>query len=70
MRANFNAPLYCYCVQTEEARAEAYHLMGVMNNLCTPKNGEILIAATQAGFAAAAAVLLRRFAVACVSYRT
>lgn len=33
--------------QTEEARAEAYHLMGVMNNLCTPKNGEILIAATQ-----------------------
>ncbi|PSC73949.1 DNA-directed RNA polymerase III subunit rpc1-like isoform X2 [Micractinium conductrix] len=33
--------------QTEEARAEAYHLMGVMNNLCTPKSGEILIAATQ-----------------------
>ena len=33
--------------QTEEARAEAIHLMGVMNNLCTPKNGEILIAATQ-----------------------
>jgi len=34
--------------QTEEARAEALHLMGVMDNLCTPKNGEILIAATQA----------------------
>ncbi len=33
--------------QTEEARAEAVELMGVMNNLCTPKNGEILIAATQ-----------------------
>ena len=33
--------------QTEEARAEAIELMGVMNNLCTPKNGEILIAATQ-----------------------
>jgi len=33
--------------QTEEARAEAAHLMGVMDNLCTPKNGEILIAATQ-----------------------
>ena len=37
--------------QTEEARAEAYHLMGVMNNLCTPKSGEILIAATQVGWA-------------------
>ena len=35
--------------QTEEARAEASQLMGVMHNLCTPKNGEILIAATQAG---------------------
>ncbi|KAK9819626.1 hypothetical protein WJX72_000381 [[Myrmecia] bisecta] len=33
--------------QTEEARTEAIQLMGVMNNLCTPKNGEILIAATQ-----------------------
>ena len=33
--------------QTEEAKAEALHLMGVMDNLCTPKNGEILIAATQ-----------------------
>jgi DNA-directed RNA polymerase III subunit RPC1 len=38
-------------LQTEEARAEAYHLMGVMNNLCTPKSGEILIAATQVGAA-------------------
>lgn len=34
--------------QTEEARAEASELMGVMHNLCTPKSGEILIAATQA----------------------
>jgi len=33
--------------QTEEARAEAINLMGVTQNLCTPKNGEILIAATQ-----------------------
>lgn len=33
--------------QTEEARAEAISLMGVERNLCTPKNGEILIAATQ-----------------------
>ncbi len=36
--------------QTEEARAEASELMGVMHNLCTPKSGEILIAATQACF--------------------
>jgi hypothetical protein len=35
--------------QTEEARAEAITLMGSVNNLCTPKNGEILIAATQVG---------------------
>ena len=35
--------------QTEEARTEAIQLMGVVNNLCTPKNGEILIAATQVG---------------------
>ncbi|KAK9920884.1 hypothetical protein M0R45_029422 [Rubus argutus] len=33
--------------QTEEARAEALMLMGVHNNLCTPKNGEILVASTQ-----------------------
>ncbi|KAI4304665.1 hypothetical protein MLD38_040142 [Melastoma candidum] len=33
--------------QTEEARAEALMLMGVQNNLCTPKNGEILVASTQ-----------------------
>ena len=36
--------------QTEEARAEAAQLMGVMHNLCTPKNGEILVAATQVQF--------------------
>jgi DNA-directed RNA polymerase III subunit RPC1 len=33
--------------QTEEARAEAINLMGVKNNLCTPKNGEPIISATQ-----------------------
>ncbi|XP_030973885.1 DNA-directed RNA polymerase III subunit 1 [Quercus lobata] len=33
--------------QTEEARTEAVMLMGVQNNLCTPKNGEILVASTQ-----------------------
>ncbi|VVB16666.1 unnamed protein product [Arabis nemorensis] len=33
--------------QTEEARTEAITLMGVQNNLCTPKNGEILVAPTQ-----------------------
>ena len=36
-----------HCPQTEEARAEAMELMSVHNNLCTPKNGEILVAATQ-----------------------
>ncbi|KQJ92760.1 DNA-directed RNA polymerase III subunit 1 [Brachypodium distachyon] len=33
--------------QTEEARTEAFLLMGVQSNLCTPKNGEILVASTQ-----------------------
>jgi DNA-directed RNA polymerase III subunit RPC1 len=33
--------------QTEEARAEALELMGVMNNICTPKNGAPLVSATQ-----------------------
>ncbi|GIL99158.1 hypothetical protein Vretimale_4372 [Volvox reticuliferus] len=33
--------------QTEEARAEAFNLMGSVNNLATPKNGDIMIAATQ-----------------------
>ncbi|KAK9169160.1 hypothetical protein Syun_001300 [Stephania yunnanensis] len=33
--------------QTQEARTEALMLMGVENNLCTPKNGEILVASTQ-----------------------
>ncbi|KAJ3018797.1 hypothetical protein HKX48_002614 [Thoreauomyces humboldtii] len=33
--------------QTEEARTEAIQLMGVKNNLVTPRNGEPLIAATQ-----------------------
>mmetsp|Transcript_61091 Transcript_61091/g.144156 ORF Transcript_61091/g.144156 Transcript_61091/m.144156 type:complete len:1479 (-) Transcript_61091:130-4566(-) len=33
--------------QTEEARVEAIELMGVVNNLCTPKDGSIMVAATQ-----------------------
>ncbi|ANB12611.1 DNA-directed RNA polymerase III core subunit RPO31 [Sugiyamaella lignohabitans] len=33
--------------QTEEARAEAMALMGVKNNLVTPRSGEPIIAATQ-----------------------
>ena len=33
--------------QTEEARTEAINLMGVKNNLSTPKNGEPIISATQ-----------------------
>ncbi|PVU99530.1 hypothetical protein BB559_000640 [Furculomyces boomerangus] len=33
--------------QTEEARAEAMVLMGVKNNLVTPRNGEPIIGATQ-----------------------
>ncbi|EGG22501.1 RNA polymerase III [Cavenderia fasciculata] len=36
-----------HCPQTEEARAEALILMGVTNNLITPRNGEPLVAATQ-----------------------
>lgn len=33
--------------QTEEARTEAMELMGVKNNLATPRNGEPIISATQ-----------------------
>ncbi|KAI9173203.1 DNA-directed RNA polymerase III subunit C1 (rpo31) [Blastocladiella emersonii ATCC 22665] len=33
--------------QTDEARSEAMELMGVKNNLVTPRNGEPIIAATQ-----------------------
>ena len=33
--------------QTEESRAEASLLMGVVNNLTTPRNGEPLVAASQ-----------------------
>ncbi|CAM9997612.1 unnamed protein product, partial [Heterosigma akashiwo] len=32
---------------TSQARAEAIELMGVQNNLTTPKNGEPLVSATQ-----------------------
>jgi hypothetical protein len=39
----------CHPPQTEEARAEALQLMGSTANLATPKNGEIMIAATQVG---------------------
>ncbi|KAH8810736.1 hypothetical protein F5884DRAFT_842772 [Xylogone sp. PMI_703] len=33
--------------QTEEARAEAINLMGVKDNLCSPKDGSIIISAIQ-----------------------
>lgn len=33
--------------QTEEARAEAISLMGVKHNLVSPRNGDLIIAATQ-----------------------
>lgn len=42
--------------QTEEARAEAMELMGVKNNLATPKNGEPIIGAIQ-DFISAASIL-------------
>ncbi|RKO98838.1 hypothetical protein CXG81DRAFT_15380 [Caulochytrium protostelioides] len=45
--------------QNEEARAEAMQLMGVKNNLVTPRNGEPLIAATQ-DFITASYLLTRR----------
>ncbi|KZZ90018.1 DNA-directed RNA polymerase III largest subunit [Ascosphaera apis ARSEF 7405] len=45
--------------QTEEARTEAMMLMGVKNNLVTPKNGEPIISAIQ-DFITAAYVLSRK----------
>lgn len=33
--------------QTQEARAESLLLMGSQANLCTPKNGEVMVCATQ-----------------------
>ena len=33
--------------QTEEARAESLALLGVLSNLVTPRNGEIVVSATQ-----------------------
>jgi DNA-directed RNA polymerase III subunit RPC1 len=45
--------------QTEEARAEALTLMGVQENLVTPRNGEPVIAATQ-DFITACFLLSRR----------
>jgi DNA-directed RNA polymerase III subunit RPC1 len=45
--------------QTEEARAEAILLMGVHNNLITPRNGEPLVAASQ-DFLSAAYLLTQR----------
>ena len=41
------SPPPALCSKTEEARAEALHLMGNVSNLCTPKNGELVIHATQ-----------------------
>ena len=34
-------------LQTDEARAESELLLGVLENLVTPRNGEIVVAATQ-----------------------
>ena len=48
-----------HVLQTEEARAEAIELMGVKNNLATPKNGAPVIAAIQ-DFIAAAFLLSRK----------
>jgi DNA-directed RNA polymerase III subunit RPC1 len=45
--------------QTEEARAEASVLMGVVHNLITPRNGEPLVAATQ-DFLTSAYLLTKR----------
>jgi DNA-directed RNA polymerase III subunit RPC1 len=45
--------------QTEEARTEAALLMGVHNNLITPRNGEPLVAASQ-DFLSAAYILTQR----------
>eukprot|EP01133_Synstelium_polycarpum_P012623 gene12623-14818_t len=45
--------------QTEEARAEALVLMGVTNNLITPRNGEPMVAATQ-DFLTASYLISRR----------
>ncbi|XP_015787485.1 DNA-directed RNA polymerase III subunit RPC1 [Tetranychus urticae] len=36
-----------HLLQTEEAKAEAYILMGILSNIITPRNGEPLIAAIQ-----------------------
>lgn len=45
--------------QTEEARCEANLLMGVVNNLITPRNGEPLVAASQ-DFLSASYLLTQR----------
>lgn len=45
--------------QTEEARTEALQLMGVENNLVTPRNGEPLVAASQ-DFLSASYMLTQR----------
>ena len=45
--------------QTEEARAEAFMLMGVHSNLVTPRNGEPLVASSQ-DFLSAAYLLTQK----------
>ena len=45
--------------QTEEARSEAKMLMGVHNNLATPRNGEPLVACSQ-DFLSAAYLITQR----------
>lgn len=48
-------------LQTQEARAEAASLMGVHANLCTPKNGDILVAATQVRTTASSHINIQRW---------
>ncbi len=55
--------------QTEEARAEAMVLMGVTENLITPRNGEPLIAATQ-DFLTASFLLTRKVYITYAHART
>jgi DNA-directed RNA polymerase III subunit RPC1 len=45
--------------QTQEARAEAMCLMSSVANLATPKDGSILIAATQVRFQSALYLMVR-----------
>ena len=43
----YSTLIYFTPLQTDEARAESALLLGVLENLVTPRNGEIVVAATQ-----------------------